>query len=162
MKIWLIAFIQLSQNSLMRLFFHFIYQMSSAHVSLILFIKKFCRLQHQVYTHSKYIVLQWYLCYYNSRGEVPFQPWFTQQKWKVSFVPWNPIPDGLQRWEKHTKKYRNIVLHTGPPLPMYLLPTKIRYQTRIIHLVGYKIKDFTSTPSQHSIKNQKIPDLCGA
>ena len=68
MKIWLIAFIQLSQNSLMRLFFHFIYQMSSAHVSLILFIKKFCRLQHQVYTHSKYIVLQWYLCYYNSRG----------------------------------------------------------------------------------------------
>ena len=59
--------------------------------------------------------------------------------------------------ETHQKipQYSATYLHTGPPLPMYLLPTKIRYQTRIIHLVGYKIKDFTSTPSQHSIKNQK-------
>ena len=32
-------------------FFYCIYQMSSAYVSLILFIKKFCRLQYQVYTH---------------------------------------------------------------------------------------------------------------
>ena len=105
-----------------------------------------------------------YLCYYNSRGGT-LSAMVYATKVKSVFCSMK----SHTRWttkmrETHQKipQYSATYLHTGPPLPMYLLPTKIRYQTRIIHLVEYKIKDFTSTPSQHSIKNQKIPDLCGA
>ena len=98
--------------------------MSSAHVSLILFIKKFCRLQHQVYTHSKYIVLQWYLCYYNSRGGT-LSAMVYATKVKSVFCSMK----SHTRWttkmrETHQKipQYSTTYLHTGPPLPTYYLP----------------------------------------
>ena len=111
------------------------------------------------------MVLQWYLCYsksvYSSGGTLSAMVYATKVKSVFCSMK------SHTRWttkmrETHQKipQYSTTYLHTGPPLPMYLLPTKIRYQTRIIHLVGYKIKDFTSTPSQHSIKKIKKYLIC--